>query len=177
MRVLTLHGHTDWISSIAIKGDGCAVEVSVRLEAVLGGHDAWVHSLQWHSIRNQLLSVSSDKCLILWEPSEMGGGVWLEKVRVGDVGGQAVGYYGGCYSPAGTMIIAHSYFGGFYAWSCKQLQLQAFLINRPNILFAKFVILCYLYLNAFKGSKHSYAEIARPQVHGYDLACIASVST
>uniref|UniRef100_A0A914RN55 Uncharacterized protein n=1 Tax=Parascaris equorum TaxID=6256 RepID=A0A914RN55_PAREQ len=43
------------------------------------------------------------------------------KARVGDVGGQAVGYYGGCYSPAGTMIIAHSYFGGFCAWSCKQV--------------------------------------------------------
>uniref|UniRef100_F1KSV1 Elongator complex protein 2 n=2 Tax=Ascaris TaxID=6251 RepID=F1KSV1_ASCSU len=252
MRVLTLHGHTDWISSIAIKehegdallasagqdnlirlwrfsankqsvaegdayeshgapesevtlrpqiinlqsGDGCAVEVSVRLEAVLGGHDAWVHSLQWHSIRNQLLSVSSDKCLILWEPSEMGGGVWLEKVRVGDVGGQAVGYYGGCYSPAGTMIIAHSYFGGFYAWSCKQECSDDNGFWEPRPLFGghsmavcdlcwdpsgSYLLSCSLDQTtrcfAPCATTHSYAEIARPQVHGYDLACIASVST
>uniref|UniRef100_A0A914ZVD2 Elongator complex protein 2 n=2 Tax=Parascaris univalens TaxID=6257 RepID=A0A914ZVD2_PARUN len=252
VRVLTLHGHNDWISSIAIKehegdallasagqdslirlwrfstgnqsvaggdaykshgapesevslrpqiinlqsGDGCAVEVSVRLEAILSGHDAWVHSLQWHSVRNELLSVSSDKCVILWEPSVMGGGMWLEKARVGDVGGQAVGYYGGCYSPAGTMIIAHSYFGGFCAWSCKQECPDDNDFWKPLLLFGghsmavcdlcwdpsgSYLLSCSLDQTtrcfAPCATTHSYAEIARPQVHGYDLACIASVST
>ncbi|VDM49214.1 unnamed protein product [Toxocara canis] len=116
-------------------GDGRTVEVHVRLEAIMSGHDGWIHSLQWHPKRNQLLSASNDKCLILWEPSEMGGGVWLEKVRVGDVGGQAVGYYGGCYSPMGNMIIAYSYFGGFYAWRSAQEQTEEENFWKPESLF------------------------------------------
>lgn len=38
------------------------------------------------------------------------------KVRVGEVGGQASGYNGGCFALGGSAILATSYFGGFYAW-------------------------------------------------------------
>ena len=40
----------------------------------------------------------------------------LLQVRVGEVGGQAAGYNGGCFSPDGDVILAYSYFGGFHAW-------------------------------------------------------------
>lgn len=63
--------------------------LKVQIEAILRGHECMIHSIAWHPIKNQLLSVSEDKCLVIWEPVEVGNknnsdlldsGIWLEKV-------------------------------------------------------------------------------------------------
>lgn len=48
------------------------------------------------------------------------------QVRVGDVGGQAAGFFGACFSPDGYTILAYSYFGGFYSWQVEKVSLQRF---------------------------------------------------
>uniref|UniRef100_A0A1I7ZGL4 Elongator complex protein 2 n=1 Tax=Steinernema glaseri TaxID=37863 RepID=A0A1I7ZGL4_9BILA len=108
---IAAEGHRTNPIGVTRQGDS-----SFELLAVLSGHEGWVHSVQWHPTVNRLLSASIDKCLIVWEPSEGGSGVWLEKVRVGEVGGQAVGYYGGIFANEGSRIVGHSYFGGIYVW-------------------------------------------------------------
>lgn len=42
--------------------------------------------------------------------------MWMEKIRVGDVGGNSLGFYGGKFSPDGQSIIGHSFHGSFHIW-------------------------------------------------------------
>ncbi|XP_035827698.1 elongator complex protein 2 [Aplysia californica] len=127
------------------------VEFAVCLESVLCGHENWVYSIRWQpaqytgdgkcSQAMKLLSASMDKTMILWSPDK-GSGVWVEQVRVGDVGGNTLGFFGGLFSPCGQSILAHGYQGAFNQWTLNQV--------RP-----------------------SWFEIARPQIHGYDVQCVA----
>lgn len=68
----------------------------------------------------KLLSSSFDKTLIIWEPN-LDDGMWTEKVRVGEVGGGGLGFYGGKFSPDGNSIIGHSYTGSFHIWNYNQV--------------------------------------------------------
>ncbi|KOB52089.1 Uncharacterized protein OBRU01_26547, partial [Operophtera brumata] len=74
----------------------------VKLEAVLAGHEGWVYGVQWHPP--------------LPEPS----GAWVERVRLGEVGGSGLGFYGSRYGPGGE-VLAHGYNGSFHIWSCCKL--------------------------------------------------------
>uniref|UniRef100_A0A0N5AUM9 Elongator complex protein 2 n=1 Tax=Syphacia muris TaxID=451379 RepID=A0A0N5AUM9_9BILA len=163
-----------------------------KLEAVLYGHEDWVVSITWHPHSLQLLSASADKSLIVWEQSSDKSGLWLEKARVGEVGGQASGYNGGCYSADGLTILAVSYFGGFYAWRCEEKEPALF---KPCTVFTghsmgvcdldwdpsgTYLLSCSLdqttrcFAPTLKGG---YAEVARPQVHGHDFSCVAFLSS
>lgn len=91
---------------------------AVTLESVLFGHDGWVYGVHWKKTDdNQLLLLSSsiDKTLIIWALQE-DTGVWMEKVRVGEVGGNGLGFYGGKFSPNGKSIFGHGYQGTFHLW-------------------------------------------------------------
>lgn len=183
-----------WKMAIPSKEFGDRVTVLIELDAILSGHDGWVYSVEWHPNRKEILSSSMDKSFIVWEPSEGGQGVWLEKVRVGSVGGQAAGFYGGCFSPDGSVILGNSYFGGFFAW---HLQQGAHDIWLPEAVFGghsmavcdlawdpsgSYLLSCSLDQTTrcfapVHTSEDDYGEIARPQVHGHELSCIASISS
>ncbi|KAG2449340.1 hypothetical protein HYH02_005495 [Chlamydomonas schloesseri] len=95
-------------------------------EALLIGHEDWVHGLQWapapwapaatagggsggrrsrvrsHSRATAaLLTASMDRTMIIWryEPSS---GLWMNEVALGDAGASCLGYFGGVWSPAVT---------------------------------------------------------------------------
>lgn len=90
---------------------------AIGLESVLLGHDGWVYGVHWSRQVDgtlQLLSSSIDKTLIIWTTSD--DGVWMEKVRVGDVGGNSLGFYGGKFSPNGQSIMGHGFHGSFHIW-------------------------------------------------------------
>uniref|UniRef100_A0A0R3S0Y0 Elongator complex protein 2 n=1 Tax=Elaeophora elaphi TaxID=1147741 RepID=A0A0R3S0Y0_9BILA len=173
------------------KADTCTVNIT--LEGVLNAHEDWICSVEWHCSKLQLLSASNDKTLIIWESSEADDGLWFDSVRVGDVGGQAAGFFGACFSPDGYTILAYSYFGGFYSWQAE----------KDNSSYWKSVSTfgghsgevkditwdptgSYLLSCSYDQTTRCYApsvnhgvisEIARPQMHGYDLTCIASISS
>lgn len=63
----------------------------------------------------QLLSSSIDKTLIIWSTTD--DGVWMEKIRVGDVGGNSLGFFGGKFSPNGKSILGHGFQGSFHIWN------------------------------------------------------------
>jgi len=56
----------------------------------------------------QLLTASMDKTMVLWEPDSESG-VWEEITRVGEVGGNTLGFYGGMYGPGGDHLLAHGF--------------------------------------------------------------------
>lgn len=97
---------------------GKTLSYAVILDSVLLGHDGWVYSVHWSTNANnslQLLSSSIDKTVIIWSMLEENG-VWMEKVRVGEVGGNTLGFYGGKFSPDAKSILGHGYQGSFHIW-------------------------------------------------------------
>lgn len=44
----------------------------------------------------------------------------MEKIRVGDVGGNSLGFYGGRFSPDGRSIMGHAFYGSFHIWRQNQ---------------------------------------------------------
>lgn len=172
----------------------------VNLETVLAGHEAWVTSVKWHwcqnSSRLNLLSSSMDKTVILWElVSSNGESIWNEQVRLGELGGNAIGFLGCSLSISGKMIISYTFNGAINVWqhdSSSQEWLQQVpitghfgdvtdLVWEPQ---GQYFLTCssdqttrlHGKWNRSNNGSHSLStwhELARPQVHGYDLKCLA----
>jgi len=175
----------------------------VVLESVLYGHEDWVYSVNWHPpIRNAqgkliypacLLSSSMDKTMMIWRPCETEGGVWLNEIRVGELGGNTLGFYGGLFSPDGNFILAHGYNGAFHLWK-KSFSNDSQESWTPEASvsghFASVNDCCWdpssqyfltvsqdqtarIFTTRTRESDKAdiFFEIARPQIHGYDLEC------
>ena len=195
------------------------------------GHEDWVYSVQWEPLQMEptitqplcLLSASMDKTMLLWKP-DPSSGVWVEHVRVGDVGGNTLGLYGGRFSPQGGMIIGHGYQGAFHLWKnstpfsdvTSTDQSDQPVKATPTTLtkqYEKWVPLPTMsgHFEAVQGiawdprggdflisvssdqtsrlhapwkrgevgkeEKLIWWEIARPQIHGYDMQCVAMVDS
>lgn len=170
---------------------------AVSLESVLYGHDNWVYGVHWYKSADEqslsLLSSSIDKTLIVWQPAE-DSGIWMEKVRLGEVGGNSLGFFGGKFSSNGKSILGHSYQGGFHIW--KQSE-ENDRIWSPKVIagghFGEVRDLAWdsqgEYLMSVSadqttrihapwrcGSSETWHELARPQVHGYDMQALALLS-
>lgn len=168
---------------------------SVSLESVLQGHEGWVSSVHWHKTEStlQLLSSSADKTLIIWTPDS--DGIWTEKVRTGEVGGNGFGFFGAKFSPDGKSIIGHAYYGSLHRWNRDadndRLWSPAIvasghfaavqdLVWEPH---GKFLVTVShdqtTRIHApwtRNGKEELWHELARPQIHGYDMHCVAMVS-
>ncbi|CAH1244984.1 ELP2 [Branchiostoma lanceolatum] len=178
---------------------------AVVLEAVLSGHENWIYGVHWQPAvfndgsRHQplcLLSASMDKTMILWKP-DPGSGIWLDQDRVGEVGGNTLGFLGCQFSPDGQSIIAHGFQGALHLWHHVELTQQTswepgvtvgghfdgvediawdpdggeFLLSvsldRTTRLFAPW---------RREGLKPQWHELGRPQIHGYAINCLAMVN-
>lgn len=177
------------------------------LESVLTGHEGWIYGVHWHpAIRRgdgsftqpmSLLSASMDKTLIVWAPDKESG-VWLEKVRVGEVGGTTLGFYGAVFSPDGQSILGHGYLGAFHLWNnvayeCEERWEPGVTVGGHfgpvqdidwDPIDGQFLVSVSsdqtTRLHApWRGEEFQrpvWCEIARPQVHGYDMQCLSMLS-
>jgi elongator complex protein 2 len=142
---LSMNTNTKGTTTISSKGHIFRfgeIKYAVLLESVLNAHEDWVYSVDWKPIEEKegtkgirpeisvnntfigkpfqdmcLLSASMDKSMIVWRPSEKLGGVWIDEVRVGELGGNTLGFYGGLFSAKGDSILAHGYSGAFHLWT------------------------------------------------------------
>lgn len=176
------------------------------LESVLSGHDGWVYSVQW-SLDEQtqklaLLSSSMDKTMILWRPADAehdGDGIWSEALRVGDIGGHFLGFFGARMAPTRRSLLGHGYHGSFHLWQLddddKQSNADVDVPSgwRPAVMAAgghfgevrdmswdpsgSYVLSVSAdqttRVHASMGEPAQWHELARPQVHGYDMQTIA----
>ncbi|XP_027031416.2 elongator complex protein 2 isoform X2 [Tachysurus fulvidraco] len=176
---------------------------AVSLETVLAGHENWVYGIHWQpSFRKgdtveqplSLLSASMDKTMILWGPEEESG-VWVDRVRVGEVGGNTLGFFGCQMGPDGSKILAHAFHGALHLWQRDPKQQSQwspavvvsghfnavqdlswdpegeFLLSvgsdQTTRIFAPW--------RRKDSSQVTWHEISRPQIHGYDMQCLATI--
>ena len=181
---------------------------SVQIETILSGHEDKIFGLHWRNrITNEmneepnlsLLSCSMDKTMIVWKQTEDQDGVWTDSVRVGEVGGNTLGFLGCQFGPENEQLLAYSFNGALHLWSYSSKN----CIWKPGVAIAGhfspvedldwerqgryFVTVSLdqttrvhapwnieddnLPCNSVV-KDHLWHEIARPQVHGHDLFCV-----
>ncbi|XP_057684409.1 elongator complex protein 2 isoform X2 [Corythoichthys intestinalis] len=177
---------------------------AVALETVLAGHENWVYGVHWQppsytggELKQplSLLSASMDKTMILWMPDQASG-VWMEQVRVGEVGGNTLGFYGCQMSPDASGILAHAFHGALHLWSKDDSSGEW----KPDVVLSghfnsvqdlswdpegEFILsvssdqtarLFTPWRTKPGGtSRTTWHEISRPQIHGYDMQCLATL--
>uniref|UniRef100_A0A8D2J104 Elongator complex protein 2 n=2 Tax=Varanus komodoensis TaxID=61221 RepID=A0A8D2J104_VARKO len=183
--------------------NGSDTSFAVTLDSVLAGHENWVYAIHWqpsflkdgrmeHPMK--LLSASMDKTVILWAPEEESG-MWLEQVRIGEVGGNTLGFFDCHFSPDGSMILAHAFHGALHLWKQTSVSQREWA---PEVVISghfnavqdvtwdpegEFIISVgsdqttriFAPWKRANGEEVSWHEVARPQVHGYDMQCLAMI--
>lgn len=193
-------------NTFTIKDGGVRTTVAVTLETVLAGHENWVNAVHWQpsfykdGVLQQpvrLLSASMDKTMILWAPDEESG-VWLEQVRVGEVGGNTLGFYDCQFGENGTMIIAHAFHGALHLWKqstvnprqwAPEIVISGHFDGVQDLMWdpeGEFIITTstdqttrlfapWKKKDQKDRSQVTWHEIARPQIHGYNIKCLAMI--
>ena len=177
-------------------------EYSVSFESLLLGHEDWIYTISWRldKERLQLLSASADNSLAIWE-SEQCSGLWVCITRLGEMSGQkgstiatgsTGGFYIGLWSPDGENLVSLGRTGGWRLWNYNRNQhrwLQGGGIGGhtksvADVAWSKDGSYLFstgldqttrLHAEWKRGSNCSWHEMARPQIHGYDLNCIDSI--
>uniref|UniRef100_A0AAY4EPG8 Elongator complex protein 2 n=1 Tax=Denticeps clupeoides TaxID=299321 RepID=A0AAY4EPG8_9TELE len=132
---------------------------AMTLETVLAGHENWVYGIHWQPsyIKDEtvhqplsLLSASMDKTMILWGPEDASG-VWVEQAE---------------WSPA---VIVSGHFDAVQdlSWDPEGDYIVTVGLDQTTRLFTPW---------RRKGwAQPTWHEISRPQIHGYDMQCLAMV--
>lgn len=165
---------------------------SAGLESILAGHEDKIYGLKWTSNAEQhemkLLSCSLDKTMILWHQDHETG-IWIEKVRVGEVGGNTLGFLGCDLSSDGRMLLGYNFTGAFHFWkegNCSNWEPGVAPGGHHGIVtdldwdkngryFVSVSADQTTRVHApWRREKNaeSWAELARAQVHGHDLTCL-----
>eukprot|EP01127_Copromyxa_protea_P008755 TRINITY_DN2012_c0_g1_i1.p1 TRINITY_DN2012_c0_g1~~TRINITY_DN2012_c0_g1_i1.p1 ORF type:complete len:830 (-),score=179.32 TRINITY_DN2012_c0_g1_i1:212-2590(-) len=171
---------------------------SVLLESVLIGHEDWISQVSWTkpTIKDGklfqpmgLFTASMDATAIIWRP-DADSGLWLEEVRVGKIGGNLLGFFGGGIGPDDS-VITHGWSGAFHLWKqvdgSDEWQPQVTVSGHLDEVMAVSWDPNYNYLMSVSkdqttrlwgiwNAKQTWHEIARPQVHGYDFMCATFVN-
>jgi elongator complex protein 2 len=192
------------LSNKAHRFKACELDYSATFEALLLGHEDWIYSTRWRGGdgRLQLLSASADNSLAIWEP-EATTGVWVTIARLGEISsekgsttatGSTGGFWTGLWSPSGSTVVCLSRTGSWRLWNRSDVQdrwIQSIGISGHtqaitgiawskdgNYLLSTSSDQTTRLHSKWKREEHaSWHEMARPQIHGYDLNCIDSLGT
>eukprot|EP00095_Tigriopus_kingsejongensis_P005619 maker-scaffold335_size202896-snap-gene-1.17 protein:Tk05619 transcript:maker-scaffold335_size202896-snap-gene-1.17-mRNA-1 annotation:"probable elongator complex protein 2-like" len=132
-----------------------------------------------------------DKTIIVWTPDQDLGGIWMESVRVGEVGGNSLGFLGCQCDASGDQILGYSFAGSFHVWIRDQDKWEPGVTMGGHFgpvedldweRSGRYLVSTSLdqttrihapwRRSGPKGDQEDWHEVARPQVHGYDLVCL-----
>ncbi|KAI4726260.1 WD40 repeat-like protein [Aureobasidium sp. EXF-10728] len=177
---------------------------SITFEALLIGHEDWIYTARWFTksaqdAAPQLLSASADNSLAMWERDA--DGFWTCATRLGEISaqkgsttatGSTGGFWIGLWSPSGNKVVSLGRTGSWRAWSydatedrwLRELgvsghvravkdiawsndgtQLMSTSTDQTTRLFAQWK----------RDDATTWHEMARPQIHGYDLNCLSAI--
>ncbi|GLJ29453.1 hypothetical protein SUGI_0580580 [Cryptomeria japonica] len=176
-----LVGHEDWVYSVSWQPP---LKISID-----DNNACWIQP-------QSILSASMDRTMMIWRPDRKTG-IWINDVTVGELSHSALGFYGGLWSPKGDAILAHGYGGSFHLWKNVGLSVEdwqpqlvpsghsaavldlGWAKSRQFILSASHDQTTRIFApwERHKDGKLeiSWHEIARPQVHGHDINCMAII--
>ncbi|KAI1404543.1 WD40 repeat-like protein [Hypoxylon fuscum] len=180
-------------------------DFSITFEALLLGHDDWIYSAKWYSDPSigklRLLSTSADNTLAIWE-ADPSSGIWVTTVRLGEISrekgattatGSTGGFWTGLWSPNGGSVACLGRTGSWRLWDYNAAEDQwiphigisghtksvtgiTWSKNGDYLLSTSADQTTRLHASWNKGfGQKTWHEMARPQIHGYDLNCIDSL--
>lgn len=200
----TLGGLSKALSNKAHWIESPVSKYSVTFEALLLGHEDWIYTASWRHRdgKLQLLSTSEDNSLAIWE-SDTTSGVWVCITRLGEISaqkgstsatGSAGGLWIGLWSPDGNSVVSLGRTGSWRKWTysttsdmwAQQVAITGHVREVNGVCWSRdgsyFVTTGSDQTTRLhaqwkqEGSSASWHEFSRPQIHGYDLNCIAAVS-
>lgn len=192
------------LSSKAQRFDSAGMEYTLSFEALLLGHEDWVYTAKWHKNTSglRLLSASADSSLSLWEP-EPTSGVWICNTRLGEISvqkgsttatGSAGGFFSGLWLGTGESVTCLGRTGSWRVWNQtinngpwqSQLGIGGHIGDVKGVAWAKdgsYLLstssdqTTRLHAEWKRCKKRSWHELARPQIHGYNLNCVDTIGT
>ena len=191
--------HQNTLTAKVQKVSAPEAEYSITFEALLLGHDDWVYSAAWNNNPDnlQLLTASADGTLTIWEPDQTSG-IWVTSSRLGEISGQkgattatgsSGGFWNALWSPDGRAVTCLGRTGSWRLWHFDQIAqywmqkaavsghvgsvnditwspIGSYLLSTSSDQTTR------LHAEWRRGTKRTWHEFARPQIHGYDLNCI-----
>lgn len=177
---------------------------TASFEALLLGHEDWIYSAAWNSRGGQLqlLTASADNSLSIWEADEISG-IWTSVARLGEISeqkgsttatGSSGGLWIGLWSPKADALASlgrtgswrlwkhdvekeywdgqvgvngHTRSVGDLTWEPEGNYLLSTSLDQTSRLHAEWL----------NGGIPTWHEFSRPQIHGYDLNCLASLGS
>jgi elongator complex protein 2 len=193
------------LSNKAHRFQAQGLDYSASFEALLFGHEDWIYSTRWRvggTSSLQLLSASADNSLAIWEQDPTTS-VWVTIARMGEISsekgsttatGSTGGFWVGLWSPSGSTVVCLGRTGSWRLWNYNSHQdrwIQGVGISGHTqsitgiawskegdyLLSASSDQTTRLHAKWKRGDNSSWHEMARPQIHGYDLNCIDSLGT
>ncbi|KZT62360.1 WD40 repeat-like protein [Calocera cornea HHB12733] len=144
-----------------------------------------------------LLTSASDNSLIMWS-QDSDSSIWLNRQRFGDIVGKGMGFFGALWGNDGCDVLAHAWNGSFHRWHIHVAEAEHHITGSWEPALAvtghsqpvrdiawephgRYVLSCSTdqtsrihgpWRSEPSGSESSeitWHELARPQIHGYDL--------
>jgi elongator complex protein 2 len=184
-----------------IQGSSCTL--SITFEALLLGHDDWIYTASWNPQPGvlQLMTASADNSLIIWEP-DPASSIWLSSTRLGEISaqkgatsatGSTGGFWIGLWSPGADAVACLGKTGSWRLWQHDDS--RSYWVQRPGLTghtkpvtdlswtnHGEYLLstssdqTTRLHAEWQSAKSKSWHEFARPQIHGYDLNCVQSLS-
>jgi elongator complex protein 2 len=178
------------------------LDYSATFEALLLGHEDWIFSTTWRKggDKLQLLSVSADNSVAIWEPDSTSG-VWVSIARLGEISsekgsstatGSTGGFWTGLWSPSGETVTCLGRTGSWRLWNYNEQEDRwipgigvgghvqsvtgiAWSKSGDYLLSTSADQTTRLHAEWKRSDKKTWHELSRPQIHGYDLNCVDSL--
>ncbi|KAL9625027.1 MAG: hypothetical protein Q9160_000756 [Pyrenula sp. 1 TL-2023] len=182
--------------------EASGVKYSVTFEALLLGHEDWVYGAAWSPGQGhlQLLTASADSSLTIWEP-DPDSGIWINHIHLGEISGQkgstsatgsTGGFWNGLWSSDGGTVFTLGKTGSWRIWQYDREQSYWVQFVGLSGHVESVTDICWerqgqyllstssdqttrLHGRWERGATSSWHELSRPQIHGYDLNCVACV--
>jgi elongator complex protein 2 len=181
-------------------------QYAITFEALLVGHEDWIYSARWGPLSGKddtptLLTASADNSLSLWSVEEASG-LWVCQTRLGEISqqkgsttatGSTGGFWIGMWQPERQAVVSLGRTGSWRRWAydsgsdmwlqqlgvsghVQEVQSVAWAPDGSYLLSTGLDQTTRLFAEWKRDGIKSWHEIARPQIHGYDLNCLATLT-